>query len=282
MASRSSCRITASPPSAAAASGLGVNNPDGPASRQAIVPSAGVEFFLRNGNGATTITNNGSGQFANGVSTAPVDLADGDPIQIIIAYDQPEPSAYRGDDRPDHQRYLHPQSLIRHSGYHWPDRFRRLHRATTGGGLRQPHPHFPTSASTRPSPNRHRSGCCSSGLRCLQRAAVGHSSIFGFPPTVKRAKLFARHICGYPALSQNIKWITQNSMAFSRTLGILFSSGCPALCASAVLVISDAERRKNVKGFQVRSARHCCGGVCFHGAQYVRHVAGESDHRSGL
>jgi hypothetical protein len=69
------------------ASGLGVNNPDGPASASAIVPSAGVEFFLRNGNGATTITNNGSGQFANGVSTAPVDLADGDPILITLAYD---------------------------------------------------------------------------------------------------------------------------------------------------------------------------------------------------
>ncbi len=46
-----------------------------------------MEFFLRNGNGATTITNNGSGQFANGVSTALVDLADGDPILITLAYD---------------------------------------------------------------------------------------------------------------------------------------------------------------------------------------------------
>ena len=52
-----------------------------------ISPSAADEFYLRNGTGATEYGINGSGAFADAVSSDPVDLADGDPILIQLTYD---------------------------------------------------------------------------------------------------------------------------------------------------------------------------------------------------
>ena len=53
----------------------------------AISSSAAEEFYLRNGTGATQFGVNGTGTFDEATSTAPVDLADGDPIQITLVYD---------------------------------------------------------------------------------------------------------------------------------------------------------------------------------------------------
>jgi hypothetical protein len=70
------------------AADLGLNaNSAAPGSPYAtIVPGAAEEFFLRNGSGATQFSVNGSGTFDAATSTAPVDLADGDPIQVTLAY----------------------------------------------------------------------------------------------------------------------------------------------------------------------------------------------------
>jgi len=54
----------------------------------AIVPSYGIEFFLRNANGATVISPNGAGTFANATPTG-LDLENGDHYLVTLTYNGP-------------------------------------------------------------------------------------------------------------------------------------------------------------------------------------------------
>lgn len=69
--------------------GYGITGSDQPSTGSpitAITPSTAEEFYLRNGTGATDLSFNDNGSFANATSTSPVDLADGDPISVTLVY----------------------------------------------------------------------------------------------------------------------------------------------------------------------------------------------------
>jgi hypothetical protein len=69
--------------------GYGLQNDNQPPSGPplaAVTNSAAVEFYLRNGLGATEYDTNGGADFGSATSASPVDLVDGDPILVTLTY----------------------------------------------------------------------------------------------------------------------------------------------------------------------------------------------------